>query len=635
VDFTIKLKPDGTDETNAAADAIARVRDELEKTQKSKTKIDTRPRAVREAKEDRELDRAASKYQKDLIKYERDQEKSAQRQAAASAKKSAQESKDAEKRTAQDAKDAARKSAENDRRVANEQKLAARQSEIEKRKADAEQKVNARAESNREKDAARKTAQLKKQQEREDKEVERYVAKAQRDLIKYEKEKSKEEVRALAEKTKPQAGKSGSGDAKGSLSSAIAVKSVIAQQAVEALKFAAGFAKANFQLALGYQGGARLSMISAQASMNWRRLFVGTNPKPLLDALQRTSQLIDPRTFTGKTLGEFFVRSANGIFNFMAKAEPYVRLFFKGMLYGALQAEIAWLKLRIAIQPALNVLPSGIGLMTAFGAGALAVKASFGLMGAGIALGAVKAGGALLSFGRAALIATAPLLPYAAAIGAIALALGQAIELKKQWDENSAKQIKEKLKEDFDITTQAERDDAADKRNKSGKYYVDRTAKPTAPGAVPMPKGADKQAAAAGPPIGKNLGLGIVAGLEETKGKVASSARGLVQEAEKAAKDEAEIKSPAAKWRREIGRNLGEGAALGLDDSADRMDSAARAMMPGAPGIGIAGGRAGIVVQQMTVGPFYGVSAGDEQKMRRVARDVWDDFAEQFGALAS
>jgi len=629
VDFTIKLKPDGTDETNAAADAIARVRDELEKTQKSKTKIDARPRAVREAKEDRELDRAAAKYQKDLIKYDREQDKIAQRQAAASAKKSAQESKESAKKTALD-----------ERRVSNEQKLAARSVEIEKKKSDADQKVKARAEAQRAKEDERKIAQLKKQQEREDKELERYGAKAQKDLIKAGKDDEKKAKQGVKDKDQSRAEKIDPGlkkltETQKAVKSKFTdpAKAAIAGMAIAAGASLAGLAYKFAPLAMGYMGMARLSMISQQASFNMRRLFVGTNPKPLLDAIQRTGQLLDPRTFTGKTLGEFFVRSADGIFNFLSKAEPYVRLFFKGMLYGALQAEIAWLKLRIAIQPALNLLPNGIGLMTAFSAGALAIKASFGLMGVGIALGAVKAGGALLSFGRAALVATAPLLPYAAAIGAIALALGQAIELKKQWDENSAKQIKEKLKEDLGFTTQAEREEAFDKRNKSGKYYVDKpdVAKPVS---APMPKDASKQATAAGPPIGKNLGLGIVAGLEETKGKVASSARGLVQEAEKAAKDEAEIKSPAAKWRREIGRNLGEGAALGLDDSADRMDSAARAMMPGAPGIGGIVGRAGGGISIGQIGPFNGVDLTSARMIAREVRDALDNFAEQYGALA-
>lgn len=595
MDFTIKLKPDGTDETNAAADAVARLRTELEKTQAKKSKAPSLP---------------------------------------------------------------------------TEKAVKPPSTSAEEKKALLEQRAREKADAKRVADDEKKLVQIKKQQERESAALARATAQANRDLDKYAKDEAKAAENAALVKIDPELGLSKIDKTKKRVSDkkkkdddqsraekidpgskeltktqkAVKAKFTdplklgIAGAAIAAGASLTGLVYKFAPLAMGYMGMARLSMISAQASFNMRRLFVGTNPKPLLDALQRTSQLIDPRTFTGKTLGEFFVRSADGIFNFISKAEPYVRLFFKGMLYGALQAEIAWLKLRIAIQPALNMFPSGIGLMTAFSAGALAIKASFGLMGVGIALGAVKAGSALLSFGRAALVATGPLLPFVAAVVALAAAYEQAIKLKEQWDESSSSQITTQLRADLGIDSKAETDarlakrqggltgDAYDRKYKMGKYAE--------PAPAPMPKGADKQAAAAGPPIGKNLGLGIVAGLEETKGKVASSARGLVQEAEKAAKDEAEIKSPAAKWRREIGRNLGEGAALGLDDSADRMDSAARAMMPGAPGIGGIGGRAGGGWSIGQIGPFNGVDLTSARMIAREVRGALDNFAEQHGALA-
>lgn len=659
MDFTIKLKPDGTDETNAAADAIARVRDELEKTQKSKTKIDTRPRAVREAKEDRELDRYGDKIQKQLIRENKAREK-------AEAKTVADAQKSAARRAELDAKESARKQStleksqareEATRKKSEERKAKDLQRASEKTNKDLDKfaKDEVKASERKAKELARATEKANKDlekyakdevkaSEKKAKDLDRAFEKANKDLDKYAKDeanaakkKVKDDDQSRAEKIDP-----GSKELTKTQKAVKAkftdpLKLGIAGAAIAAGASLTGLVYKFAPLAMGYMGMARLSMISAQASFNMRRLFVGTNPKPLLDALQRTSQLIDPRTFTGKTLGEFFVRSADGIFNFISKAEPYVRLFFKGMLYGALQAEIAWLKLRIAIQPALNMLPNGIGLMTAFSAGALAIKASFGLMGIGIALGAVKAGSALLSFGRAALVATGPLLPFVAAVVALAAAYDQAIKLKAQWDENSSTQIGNKIKADLGITSKEESDaamskrqgittgDDYDKKYKLGKYAE----KP----ATPIPKGADKQAAAAGPPIGRNLGLGIVAGMKDVEGKVAAGGRDLVLAAEGGAKSEAEIKSPAAKWRREIGRNLGEGAALGLDDSADRMDSAARAMMPGAPGIGGIGGRAGgggVVINQV----FNGVDLTSARMIAREVRDALDNFAEQYGALA-
>jgi hypothetical protein len=427
--------------------------------------------------------------------------------------------------------------------------------------------------------------------------------------------------------------------AKGSLSSAIALKTVLAQQGVEALKFAAGMAKANFQLALGPMGMARLSMISQQASFNMRRLFTGTNPRPLLDALQRTSQLIDPRTFTGKTIGDFLVRSSNSFFNMLAKAEPYARLFFKGMLYGALQVENTWLKLRIAIQPVLNLFPDGTGLMESFESGALAVKGAVGLMGVGLVIGLGKAAGALLSFGVSAFSALAPLLPFAAAVGGIVLAIDQLKKLMDTWDENSFSQITTKLKSDLGFASKEETEAAMSKRqgittgdDYDRKYKLGKYAEKPPATATPMPKGAEKQAATAGPPIGKNLGLGMLAGMKDVQGKVEAGGRDLVLAAEGGAKKEAEIQSPARKWRREIGRQLGAGAALGLEDSAGDIEEAGRAAMPATPAVGGSGGRRGASVIVQQIGPFFGVGADIEATIRRVVPDVLDDMAERIGA---
>jgi hypothetical protein len=103
--------------------------------------------------------------------------------------------------------------------------------------------------------------------------------------------------------------------------------------------------------------------------------------------------------------------------------------------------------------------------------------------------------------------------------------------------------------------------------------------------------------------------------------------------AEGGAKSAAIIQSPSKKWRKEIGQNLGEGMALGLEDSADRVDGAARATVPSAPVVSVSGAtRGGVVIQQ--IGPFYGMPSGGEQQVRRWVLDALDDAAERVGALA-
>jgi hypothetical protein len=76
-----------------------------------------------------------------------------------------------------------------------------------------------------------------------------------------------------------------------------------------------------------------------------------------------------------------------------------------------------------------------------------------------------------------------------------------------------------------------------------------------------------------------------------------------------------------------------EGAALGLEDSADRMEEAGRAVVPGPPSIGVSGGKqGGVVIQQ--IGPFHGMPEGGEQQVRRWVFDAIDDAAERIGVLA-
>lgn len=662
MDFTIRLRAEGTAETRAQADAVKAVRTEIDRTQKKAAEAKLQPRKVREAKEDRELDRYADKVQKSLIKEDKDRQKAEAKAASDASKKLARDASIAEKRVATAEKSTA--------------KLAATEASAASRRAASDAKKEAADEKARQKSAERAVEQKRKALEREDKEIARAVSKAQKDLIRADKEDAraaekaakladqlaaekidpemraltkveqakknvaKREDEAMAARIDPSLKKlSETEKAKNKLFGRIGTGLMLAGGAAGAALI--GVASKLAPLALGYAGMARISMISAQAGFNMRRLFTGTNPKPLLDALQRTSQLIDPRTFTGKALGDMLVRSSNGFFNMLAKAEPYARLFFKGMLLGALQVEGAWLKLQIAIQPAIAMFPKGTGLMTAFSAGALAVKSAFALMGVGIVVGAVKAGAAMVSFGASALAATAPLLPFVAAVVALAAAYDQAIKLKAQWDESSSTQIGNKIKEDLasiGIGSKSEAADAIAKRQggltgdaydrkyKMGKY---------AETAAPTPKNAEKQAAAAGPPIGRNLGLGMLAGMKDTQGKVEAGGRDLVLAAEGGAKAEAVIRSPSDKWRKQIGRQLGAGAALGLMDSADKMDEAGRAAMPDAPGVGgFAGGRrGGVVIQQ--IGPFYGVGADVESLIRRIVPDVIDDMAERIGALAN
>jgi len=410
-------------------------------------------------------------------------------------------------------------------------------------------------------------------------------------------------------------------------------------------------------LAIGYQGMARLAMVSQVASFNLRRLFTGTNPGPLLDAIQRTGQLLDPRTFTGDQLGQFLRRTSDGVMGALAKAEPYVRLFFKGMLLGALQVENGFMRFRIAVQPALNLIPKSAGQMATWQIAAMGVKGAIAVLGigasiaayqgaamaasfarAGVVMGiqfvgaAIRGAGALLSLGSSALAATAPMLPFIAAFAAVALAIKQAIDLKKQWDENSSGQIKKRFDEVGFFGP--EKNAVGAMKSNADKRAVAAIGAPGAATAAVIPKGGEKVAQPAGMRVGTAMVDGLIAGLNAGNAKAAEAGAKIVLAAEAGAKGEAEIKSPSRKWRREIGMQLGAGASLGIADSADSMSDAAGRAMPG-PGKVQAGGGfgrgGGIVIQQ--IGPFNGMPNGGESQVRQWVFDAIEDASERLGAL--
>lgn len=665
MDFTIRLKAEGTDEVRAQADTVRDVRTELEKTQKaSKVKAQV-PRAIREAKEDRELDRAADKAMKALIKEGQAQERTDAKRAATAERERLKAEAATRREQATKERGQAREAAAIQRKQATEEKERAKQEAADRKAEAARVKADDRKAAQEAKAVSKREADAKKAQEREDKDLARAADRAQKAIIRDEKQAKKDAEKAEVAKIDPRSAMSAIDKAKERVSKRkeadikqadkdkadkvdpsrkmTETGKIVNEKLYKPLMIGAALVGASLvgamakfaPLALGYQGMARLSMVSAQASFNMRRLFMGTNPKPLLDAIQRTGQLLDPRTFTGKALSGLLTRTADGIMASMAKAEPYVRLFFKGMLLGGLQAEGAWLKLRIAVQPLLNMLPKTAGHMLSVHAGAMLVKGSLGLLAVGAGVSMAKAAGAVLTFGRAVLVATGSMLPYVAAFVALAAAIKQAKDLYDAWDENSAKQIETRFEETGLFGEERNAVGAVGGlRGAAARAKVAAGAdKPAQMPAPTPPKGAEKQAKPVGQAIGTNLGLGIVDGMKSAQAQVENGARDLVLTAEKGAKDAGEIRSPARRWRREIGRQLGAGAALGLKDSAGAMGEAAAAMVPDAPEVGGAGvARGRITIGQ--IGPFFGMPPGGETQVRKWVADAVDDMAERLGALA-
>lgn len=79
--------------------------------------------------------------------------------------------------------------------------------------------------------------------------------------------------------------------------------------------------------------------------------------------------------------------------------------------------------------------------------------------------------------------------------------------------------------------------------------------------------------------LGKNFGQGVADGIKIKNGAVGAAAIAQIREAVKAAKKEAEIKSPSRVMRREVGAQLGEGNKLGIEDATPDVEQAAKNQM--------------------------------------------------------
>lgn len=332
------------------------------------------------------------------------------------------------------------------------------------------------------------------------------------------------------------------------------------------------------KIAIGYRALAQIQGITARAEIGFRQLFRGVDPAPLVRAVDRLSRNFTAQTVMGRAMGDALTRSFNGIFSAVEKLEPYVTAFGQGMVLAFLYAENAVLRARIALAPYAGTLDGIISSTSLMRVAAI---------GGGIAL-AIGAGYAAA--------AAAPFLALAAAILAVTAAFEQASKLQKEWDGSA---FWNKVKSDLGINSKADNEKA-----------------------LGITVGSDKaapKAAAGGELVGAALGKGIVSGLDGSNAAVTAAGARAADAAVKGAKVAAEIRSPSHKWRREVGRQMGEGAALGMDDSAGRVGSAAGSMMPDASKLGIGGGaRGGMAI----TGPLVSVGQIVVQNGGELAEEI-------------
>lgn len=404
-------------------------------------------------------------------------------------------------------------------------------------------------------------------------------------------------------------------------------------------------------IAVGYQGMARLQMITYRASIMFRQLFRGVDSKPLERAYMRITDLFNKNTVAGRAISDIMVRGFNGVFRAVERATPYVEAFAQGMIYAAIKAETGWLKLRLALLPVTHALGGVLGKVDgvnlAFTAGAAAVA----LLGArmaytGIAMGIAAARATLLtvamgakfvaslaSSAAGAAAAAAPFLALAAAVGAAYAVYDQWTKLEKEGGAGEAwryikqglgleKNEAESLNEKFEAELQKAKADRAAKEAARAK-----------PSAVAAPAGAAATAAGApaGQKAGQAIGDGVVAGMKEKEAAAAAGGAALAKAAESGAKSAAEIRSPSRRMRREVGQQIGEGQRLGIQDKVPSVRRAggdlAGAAAGGAGAAAPGGGRGGLTVKIDLSGSTFGGG------VTRADLDAWGaDLAQALAA---
>lgn len=392
------------------------------------------------------------------------------------------------------------------------------------------------------------------------------------------------------------------------------------------------------QLGLGFQGMARLTGITARAQYNFRGLFKGTDSKPLLDSLDRMVGMLSPATNTGKTLGSLLRGSFNAVGKAIEFVTPFAERFFAGMILGANIARLALTYVSAKVIGFVAVIPGAAALVSKMGTG-------FGPF----ATGAMVAGAALGALAIKSAIALAPLLALVAAATLLSTAIK---ELSDAWDENSWTQISTQLKEDLGITNKAEADAERSQRQgiNKGQYWKEDTKTPTpAPfGSVaamePVSKSDTK---AAGVDIGKQLGAGMVSGMQSTMPDVKAAGAALSSAAEEGAVSRAQIHSPSDVMKKRIGWNLGFGVRDGILETQGSVQAAAEVAfvpkvdasvnVPQMSTSGQGGGNGGRVAYIDCRGAqFYGLdgASGFIQMVRSAVSDQFEEVREQVGAMA-
>jgi len=314
-------------------------------------------------------------------------------------------------------------------------------------------------------------------------------------------------------------------------------------------------------------------------------LFKGVNTEPFLLELFKLMSLLDASTSSGKALRVMINTMLDPIYASVAKAGPFVREFFRGMVIGALLTTIAVLKVRNALQDAFgdDEAKEGVtGLQVALYAGAgAAILIAVALVALTVVLGILA-----VAIGVVAVALAILFLPFtivvaiviAAIVAVIAGFVALAVAVKTAYDYIAALDFKA---------------------------------------------------------IGASMMQGLVNGITSGASAVMNALRSLASKMKSTVETALNMHSPSKVFA-ELGLNTSAGFAQGIDDGAGDVNRAVESMVQVPPPAGI--GQTGSVSSSSsnTVTITINAPSGDARdiasQVERVLGDVLEGAAISFGA---
>lgn len=399
----------------------------------------------------------------------------------------------------------------------------------------------------------------------------------------------------------------------------------------------------------GQKAMMQLSAITTRAQLNFKKLFVGVDAGPILRAADRLLFNFSAQSVMGKTVGKVLTDAFNLVARAIEKIEPVATGAMRGIVFGVslvelglLKLESLWLDARLALKPYVGDIGDLVNKSTA-------VKVAFYTMAGAVGLFAVSIG-----------LAALPFVAFGAALYGIVL-IGQKVYgfFAAFAASPLASAIGNAFSSAFDVVKGAISsamsavgsaiDSVIGKVKAIGATLselpiIGTVVKAIGSGAGEVAAGVSKMASSVGPSVsnaataadkaassaigsfvqsGGSWGDGLISGIDQREGAIYEAGMRATKAAIKGAKAGAEIRSPSRVMRREVGRQLGEGTALGIEDKETRIEKAASSsLVPNGSilgALGKGGGKGNITISAPLISVVierFGGSDEEEARMR-------------------